>query len=270
MASKRRPPPNFAPSIKLEFVKPPESLLTYEEIEREKQYNTTCELNMNFITDNIAISNYDSAKRSAKIKGEGITHILNVSEDTYKPKYTTEFGFTYMFKPFEDNSRAHLISHLPDTLNFIHTAVLQGGKVLVHCAAGISRSVSIVIAYLMWSQKNSLDTILELVQDKRKCANPNENFRAQLLIFEDAIKNNPEADIHTVCQKALELYPNPPSEEGIKLHDRKKQILSEKLIEYLKSKYQQQSGGYKKQQRRKTKRSKHTTKTKTRTNKHKH
>jgi dual specificity phosphatase 12 len=46
--------------------------------------------------------------------------------------------------PFEN-----LIRHFKTAVDFIKGAVKGGGTVLVHCFAGVSRSASVVIAYLM-------------------------------------------------------------------------------------------------------------------------
>ena len=224
------------------------------------------ERNVNFITDHIAIGDFESAtkKSSKQIQEQHITHILNVSTQQHK---TVIEGIIYMNTPFYDSPEAHLISKLHDTLNFIHTAVSQGGKVLVHCQAGISRSVSIVIAYLMWSEKKSFDKILEHVKSKRQCADPNDNFRAQLLIFEDVITKNKDADLTEVCKNALELYPNPPNEEGKNLYATKIKAIFTKQNEQLqkyremqRSKNSVTSGGYKKQQKRKTRKTRKTRK----------
>ncbi len=55
---------------------------------------------------------------------------------------------------------------------------------LVHCAQGMSRSVSILAAYLMWKEHISTDTALEAIKSARPCSNPNEGFVAQLREFE--------------------------------------------------------------------------------------
>jgi protein-tyrosine phosphatase len=46
--------------------------------------------------------------------------------------------------PFENLHR-----HFKAGVDFIKSAIKGGGAVLVHCYAGISRSASVVIAYLM-------------------------------------------------------------------------------------------------------------------------
>ena len=58
------------------------------------------------------------------------------------------------------------------------------GSVLVHCVQGVSRSVSMVIAYLMKHKKWSYDQALAFVRSKRPQAKPNPAFAAQLQQYE--------------------------------------------------------------------------------------
>ncbi|CAB9507233.1 specificity protein phosphatase 13 isoform B [Seminavis robusta] len=55
---------------------------------------------------------------------------------------------------------------------------------LVHCASGISRSVSAVVAWLMVRQRYSLDRALEAVRVHRPLAKPNVGFMQQLQMLE--------------------------------------------------------------------------------------
>lgn len=67
--------------------------------------------------------------------------------------------------------------------HFINTAVKNNENILVHCMAGISRSVSMVIYYLMKKNKIDYDTAFNFVKNKRTIANPNDSFRKQLKLF---------------------------------------------------------------------------------------
>jgi hypothetical protein len=65
----------------------------------------------------------------------------------------------------------------------------ERGNVLVHCYAGVSRSASIVIAYLMHKHKISLLDAMKLVKSKRSCISPNVGFLLQLKDFEKELQN---------------------------------------------------------------------------------
>jgi len=67
---------------------------------------------------------------------------------------------------------------------FIDTARAEGASVLVHCNAGISRSATIVISYLMHREKMSLREALAWVKARRKVISPNFGFVRQLIEYE--------------------------------------------------------------------------------------
>jgi len=71
---------------------------------------------------------------------------------------------------------------------------LQKGNVLVHCFAGVSRSSTIVISYLMKKLNWSYREALEHVRKQRWVVNPNPGFVRQLKRLETKLKkpiNNP-------------------------------------------------------------------------------
>lgn len=56
----------------------------------------------------------------------------------------------------------------------------RNGKILVHCNAGVSRSTTICLAYLMMCEKMSFKSAYELIKAKRECIQPNCGFMRQL------------------------------------------------------------------------------------------
>ncbi|XP_044538842.1 dual specificity protein phosphatase 9 [Gracilinanus agilis] len=67
-------------------------------------------------------------------------------------------------------------------------AVSQNCGVLVHCLAGISRSVTVTVAYLMQKLHLSLNDAYDLVKRQKSNISPNFNFMGQLLDFEHSLK----------------------------------------------------------------------------------
>lgn len=68
--------------------------------------------------------------------------------------------------------------------DFIHAARLRDGNVLIHCVAGISRSVTITVAYIMSVTNLNWRDSLKVVRARRTVANPNLGFQTQLQDFE--------------------------------------------------------------------------------------
>ena len=72
-----------------------------------------------------------------------------------------------------DTPGEDILAVLYDALEFIDMALKAGGSVLVHCSQGVSRSATLVIAYLMWRTGLSYDEVFAKVKESRGVANPN-------------------------------------------------------------------------------------------------
>lgn len=89
-----------------------------------------------------------------------------------------------------------MIEHFPQIVLSIHTALKENRHVLVHCYAGVSRSATAILAYLIWAQGMAFNTALKLLWSKRPVVNPNAGFREQLRLWElldcNLLTNDPE------------------------------------------------------------------------------
>ena len=86
-------------------------------------------------------------------------------------------------------SLTHTTHYTLHTTHYTEDNLKNGGNVLVHCVAGISRSASVVLAYLMWKENMSFEEALEYLKGLRPIVEPNDGFVKQLKDFEVQIRN---------------------------------------------------------------------------------
>ncbi|KAF9279812.1 dual specificity phosphatase 12 [Mortierella alpina] len=137
---------------------------------------------MQEIVPGLFLSGSQPSESRAYMQEHGITHIIQVT-DIRTPRFPGEF--VYKLIPVPDMDETNLIEHFADTYIFIQEAIAKGGKVLVHCQAGASRSVTVVCAYLMRTQNISAGEALNAVQALRPIAEPNDGFMRQLMLYGD-------------------------------------------------------------------------------------
>ena len=92
--------------------------------------------------------------------------------------------FRYWVIPVSDTLEGDLFSYFAKGILFIEKGLKKGTGVLVHCYAGVSRSASMIIAYLMVKYQKGLTAAQKMVRDKRPIIKPNESFIEQLQQFE--------------------------------------------------------------------------------------
>ncbi|CAE7319696.1 true [Symbiodinium natans] len=95
--------------------------------------------------------------------------------------------YKYQRASLDDSPSHNLLELLPSALRFVDRCVKQKGRLLVHCTRGISRSSSVVIAYLMLSKSKSYEEAKAQVQQKRSVAYPNLGFQVQLQHLESLL-----------------------------------------------------------------------------------
>ena len=118
---------------------------------------------MDWINQQIAIGDIDDAMRRTKLEIAGITAVLSLN---WFPSFLPSDGFSWHHMPLIDGP-GNQPSSLRAALETLHSLVSSGHKVLVHCAAGTSRSPFVVACYLAPYQGFQFNEALELVAEKR-------------------------------------------------------------------------------------------------------
>lgn len=121
-----------------------------------------------------------SARREA-LEAAGITAVLNVSSSCPN---IYEGELQYLRLIVEDSLAADISACFSTAITFIDSVKQNGGRVLVHCQAGISRSATICLAYLMHTRRVRLEEAFDFVKQRRHIISPNLAFMGQLLQFE--------------------------------------------------------------------------------------
>jgi hypothetical protein len=155
------------------------------------------------ITPGLFIGNMTCVESERTLKQLKITAVVSVVS-TYRrpfPQPSTQSGLKrrhrhpleklYDVKDrivvFVDDTRSdNIFRHFEGACKFIDSQLHRRGAgcVLVHCTLGISRSVSIVAAYIMWKWGFCTSRALQYIKKKRSKASPNEGFIDQLLVWE--------------------------------------------------------------------------------------
>lgn len=113
----------------------------------------------------------------------GTGAVLNLCES--KDPYTCE---VHRWVPIPDAAPAPSLDWLRETVAFVEAQRAAGRTVYVHCAAGVSRSGMVVMAYEMKKNGWSRDEALAFVRTRRPITNPNPAFRELLLEWEQEVK----------------------------------------------------------------------------------
>ncbi|KAM9336741.1 dual specificity phosphatase 29-like [Symphorus nematophorus] len=172
--------------------------------EEEPEYQTppTCDLlslllknrrptgAVNEVWPNLYIGDAATAQQKALLVKLGITHVVNAADGPQHidtgPHFYKDTNIQYHGVKAPDCKDFDLSRFFIETADFIHGALSHKGKVLVHCARGISRSATLALAFLMIKERL---TLVEAVQAVCKHRNilPNVGFLNQLCHLDSSL-----------------------------------------------------------------------------------
>ena len=121
----------------------------------------------------------------SKHLSEIIPNFLYISSynDFCENVFESENKYTYLSFYLKDHVLENIECIFYECIKFIENVKEKGGRVLVHCIQGISRSVTLVMAYLIYKNKLTYDKAFNIVQSKREISSPNFGFSIQLQNF---------------------------------------------------------------------------------------
>ncbi|XP_077977271.1 dual specificity protein phosphatase 18-like [Glandiceps talaboti] len=134
------------------------------------------------ITDYLYLSSGAAACSGTNLRIKGITFIVNATQTATKPP--TGLDIRTMQVPVNDVPTALLSPYFDRVADKIREEKLRGGRTLVHCVAGVSRSTTLCIVYLMKHESLSLREAHDYIKARRSVIRPNLGFWKQLINYE--------------------------------------------------------------------------------------
>lgn len=175
------------------------TLLELQEIFRHTQYDTSSyfriveDIKYNVECDevypNLFVGNAEAAENLEYLKKIGITHVVNMAEEDVDTDASTyeDTAIQYLGIAIVDWASSKIDAHFQNVSKFIENGIKTGGKVLVHCFMGYSRSATVAIAYLMMCEGMSAVKACQTVRAKHLCR-PNDGFLQQLVDLDNSPK----------------------------------------------------------------------------------
>jgi len=127
-----------------------------------------------------------NASCERELKYFNIEAIVNCAIEIKGKQLKKTVGPHYKHLQWDDQITENIFPDLEPTVQWIKRYIDTGKKILIHCAQGRSRSVSLIIAYLIQYHQWTYEKSLKWIKKFQPSAKPNESFIQQLLRFEKA------------------------------------------------------------------------------------
>ena len=161
-------------------------------------------LQMPCIGRGLYISGVGGVTNKQVLEHQNITHILNLArelEDTVFPDFVS-----VRYEGLRDSEEEDLQKHLPELVKHIHQVIDGGGRIVVHCVAGVSRSASVCLAYKVRYEGISLQEAFDEVLKARPVICPNLAFWQALIQWEQEVRGeNSVVMLPYICGMVPEL-----------------------------------------------------------------
>ena len=166
----------------------------FEIVEYKNRPESLQEWDANPIIPNLFLGDFDAAQEAEAIKYFNIKAqltILNALEcRCIDQSVIKDNDISWKWIKVDDifHASGFMQPHLKIGTDFIHQQLKDNKCTMVHCWAGVSRSSTMIIAYLMKYQGFIFRDALTFVRKKRSKIHPNGSFVSELKIFEQNIK----------------------------------------------------------------------------------
>lgn len=124
---------------------------------------------------------------SENLQTANISHVLNMATELSDFIYPHPNLHIHKFR-LRDSMDEDIFSVLDECVRLIDSIVKSGGRILVHCVAGVSRSATVCIAYLIKIEHMSLREAHQHVLECRDVVFPNKGFWRALIQYEESVR----------------------------------------------------------------------------------
>jgi hypothetical protein len=142
------------------------------------------------IRPHLFIASYYGASKRDLLVDHNIKYIINCAKECpcdFSEQEGAECPFIYHQCNLNDYAEETISQHFVPCHTIIERAREEGVGAVVHCQAGVSRSATIVLSYLMWHDRMSLkDALLHLTKIKPN-VQPNVGYMQQLMEYEQEV-----------------------------------------------------------------------------------
>ncbi len=141
---------------------------------------------MSLVFKNLFIGSFSDAIDPLFLKQNNIKLIVNAAKEIvidYTIFGIEDMNVVRLNLDDIDSQLLNVNNSLDRTLEIMKQYIDQNKGVLVHCRAGVSRSASVIIAYLMKYHNMSFNHAYSYLINKRPIVNPNAGFITQLMNF---------------------------------------------------------------------------------------
>lgn len=142
------------------------------EVRARKEKLNACSKQASMLAPGLFVGGDMVAKDRSILEASKISHVVNCVGQLYD-SYHEDVGISYLTLYLNDSPKEDLLAVLYDALSFIDDARSKDGNVFVHCSQGVSRSMSLAIAYRMWKETKSYEDAFTDAKKLRGVANPN-------------------------------------------------------------------------------------------------
>lgn len=191
-------------------------------------FNFSSNEDFNLVYPNIYIGNYSTSTNRQLLEGLGITHIISVIP-TFNPPFAQDCNpndtttndtttndtknFTYLHVPAYDDESQDMRGFFSKTNTFIANILSENknNKILIHCMVGRSRSITILMAFLIHIIKNQFDQSLinlELTSDVANEIDYKNFGKCNNHINIDGVSNTNNMNRQTSSRQMNQIYQN--------------------------------------------------------------